>query len=78
MNIDTNESCPMCSGNGKIDSSLLLVDKIETKINKLISEQKGPIHISTHPFTASYLNQKKVGLNLLLAQNGVKNINVKF
>ena len=59
MNIDTNESCPMCSGNGKIDSSLLLVDKIETKINKLISEQKGPIHISTHPFTASYLNQKK-------------------
>ena len=59
MNIDTDENCPMCSGNGKIDSSLLLVDKIEAKIHTLTSTQKGPIHISTHPFAASYINQRK-------------------
>ena len=59
MNIDTHENCPMCSGNGKIDSSLLLVDKIEAKIHTLTSTQKGPIHISTHPFAASYINQRK-------------------
>ena len=59
MNIDTDENCPMCSGNGKIDSSLLLVDKIEAKIHTLTSTQKGPIHISTHPFVASYINQRK-------------------
>ena len=30
MNIDTGEECPMCIGKGKIDSSLLLIDTIES------------------------------------------------
>ena len=58
MNIDTQENCPMCSGNGKIDSSLLLIDQIETKIHNLSETQKGIIHLSTHPFVASYINKK--------------------
>jgi ribonuclease G len=58
MNIDTQEKCPMCSGNGKIDSSLLLVDQIETKLHNLSETTKGMIHISTHPFVASYINKK--------------------
>ena len=33
MNIETQENCPMCSGNGKIDSSLLLIEQIETNID---------------------------------------------
>jgi ribonuclease G len=49
----------MCSGNGKIDSSLLLIDQIETKIHNIIETQKGIIHISTHPFVASYINKKE-------------------
>ena len=32
MNIDTMESCPMCAGKGKIDSSLILIETIENKI----------------------------------------------
>jgi ribonuclease G len=59
MNIDTQENCPMCSGNGKIDSSLLLIDQIETKIHNMNENRKGMIHISTHPFVASYINRKE-------------------
>ncbi len=59
MNIDTQENCPMCSGNGKIDSSLLLIDQIETKIHNINENQQGMIHISTHPFVASYINRKE-------------------
>ena len=59
MNIDTQESCPMCSGNGKIGSSLLLIDQIETKLQNLTENQKGNIHMSTHPFVASYINKKE-------------------
>ena len=58
MNIETQENCPMCSGNGKIDSSLLLIDKIETKIHNLSKTKKEIIHIATHPFVASYVNKK--------------------
>ena len=58
MNIDTQENCPMCSGNGKIDSSLLLIDQIETKIHNLVLAKTNKIHISTHPFVASYINKK--------------------
>ena len=59
MNIDTQESCPMCSGKGKIDSSLLLVGQIETKLHNLSETTKGNIHISTHPFVAAYINKKE-------------------
>ena len=59
MNIDTQENCRMCFGNGIIDSSLLLIDQIETKIHNLSEAQKGVIHISTHPFVASYINKKE-------------------
>ncbi len=58
MNIDTREHCPMCIGNGKIDSSLLLIDTIENKIKNLIDKSdNGKIRISTHPFIASHINK---------------------
>ena len=58
MNIDTRENCPMCVGNGKIDSSLLLIDTIENKIKNLIEKSdNGKIRISTHPFIASHINK---------------------
>jgi ribonuclease G len=59
MTIDTQESCPMCSGDGKIDSSLLLIDQIETKLHNLTETHKGDIQISTHPFVESYINKKE-------------------
>ena len=55
--IDTMENCPMCSGNGKIDSSLLLIETIENKISELVKAQKEEIKIATHPFIASHINK---------------------
>lgn len=72
MNIDTQEDCPMCSGNGKIDSSLLLIDQIETKIHHLIENKKGKIHISTHPFVASYINKKEGWFSLSISKKWCK------
>ncbi len=58
MNIETKESCPMCVGNGKIDSSLLLIDTIENKIRNMVDKsENGKIRISTHPFIASHINK---------------------
>ncbi len=58
MNIDTRENCPMCVGDGKIDSSLLLIETIENKIKNLIEKSdNGKINISTHPFIASHINK---------------------
>ena len=57
MKIDTQEKCPMCTGNGKIDSSLLLIETIENKISNLSKTQKGEIVIATHPFIESHINK---------------------
>jgi len=58
MNIETKEKCPMCVGNGKIDSSLLLIDTIENKIRNMVEKsENGKIKISTHPFIASHINK---------------------
>ena len=57
MDIDTSEKCPMCTGNGKIDSSLLLVDTIENKIENLTKVHQREIKIATHPFVASHINK---------------------
>jgi len=59
ITIDTQEKCPMCTGNGRIDSSLLLIDQIETKLHNLTETHKGDIQISTHPFVESYINKKE-------------------
>ena len=57
LTIDTLENCPMCSGGGKIDSSLLLIDQIENKLANLTVIKSNKIKIATHPFVASYINQ---------------------
>ena len=45
------------AGNGKIDSSLQLIDKIENRIFELTKEIKGEIQIATHPFICSHINK---------------------
>ena len=59
MTIETQEDCPLCSGKGKIESSILLIQQIENKIESLCENSKSNIHISTHPFVASYINKKE-------------------
>ena len=57
MTIDTMEKCPMCTGNGKIDSSLLLIETIENKIQNLTEKHDKEVKIATHPFVASHINK---------------------
>ena len=45
LTIDTKEKCPMCSGDGKIDSSLSLIDQIENKIANLTVIKSNKIKI---------------------------------
>ena len=78
MNIETQESCPMCSGNGKIDSSLLLIDQIENKISHLANKSKTKIHISTHPFVASYINKKDGWFSQSISNHWAKKLNRKI
>ena len=78
MNIDTQEDCPMCSGNGKIDSSLLLVDEIEAKIQTLSATKKETIHISTHPFVASYINKRNGWFTSSISKEWSKKFNKKI
>lgn len=78
MNIETQENCPMCTGSGKIDSSLLLIEQIETKIHNLTETIKGNIHISTHPFVASHINEKEGWFSNSICGKWAKKFNRKI
>lgn len=75
MSIDTQENCPMCTGTGKIDSSLLLIEQIENKIHTLVENTKSNIHISTHPFVASYINKKEGWFSKSISKKWSKKFN---
>ncbi len=75
ITVETQEECPMCAGDGKIDSSLLLVDKIEEKIENLVKINKGDIHVSTHPFVESYINKKEGWFSSSIAKKWCKKYN---
>jgi len=58
INIVTTETCPDCSGSGKITNSILIESQIESYLEYLVS--KTPyryFHIKTNPFVAAYLKQ---------------------
>jgi ribonuclease G len=56
VEIKTKENCPTCAGTGKIESTLLLFDKIENQIEILIA---GKIKFSllVHPFLEAYITK---------------------
>jgi ribonuclease G len=56
--IETSESCPTCSGTGKIKSALLLQEDIEDMIEYLIEKQleKG-FYLAVHPFIHAFLTK---------------------
>lgn len=56
VQIATQETCPSCGGTGKIQSSLLLIERIEDMIDQLIQIGK-PFRIQVHPFIDSYIRK---------------------
>ena len=58
MDVNVEETCPTCFGRGKIKSSILFTDQLESKIDRLVNKigvKKFNLHV--HPYVAAYINQ---------------------
>lgn len=58
MDVAVEESCPTCHGTGKIKSSILFTDQLESKIDNLVNKigiRKFTLHV--HPYVAAFINQ---------------------
>lgn len=63
MDVVVDEECPTCFGRGTIKSSILFVDQLESKIDRLVNSigvKKFYLHV--HPYVAAYINQGVVSL----------------
>ena len=63
MDVNVEETCPTCFGKGKIKSSILFTDQLESKINRLVNKigiKSFSLHV--HPYVAAYINQGIVSL----------------
>ena len=58
MDVAVEESCPTCHGTGKIKSSILFTDQLESKIDRLVNKigiKRFTLHV--HPYVAAFINQ---------------------
>ena len=63
MDVAVEESCPTCHGTGKIKSSILFTDQLESKIDRLINKigiRRFTLHV--HPYVAAFINQGVISL----------------
>lgn len=63
MDVNVEENCPTCGGTGRIKSSILFTDTLESKIDTLVNKlgiNKFRLHV--HPFVAAYINQGIISL----------------
>ncbi len=63
MDVNVEEDCPTCFGSGKIKSSILFTDQLESKIDNLVNKigiKKFYLHV--HPYVAAYINQGMLSL----------------
>lgn len=63
MDVAVEESCPTCHGTGKIKSSILFTEQLESKIDRLVNKigiRKFTLHV--HPYVAAYINQGIISL----------------
>lgn len=63
VNITTQEKCPTCSGTGQIESSLLIVDKLERHLREILKAHSS-IKVYVHPFLDAYLKKGLLSLQL--------------
>ena len=58
MDVNVEETCPTCFGKGKIKSSILFTEQLESKIDQLVNKigvKRFTLHV--HPYVAAYINQ---------------------
>jgi len=54
----TTEVCPSCTGSGKVEASINLVQTLEGQANSLVKSKKlDKLRISVHPYVESYLTK---------------------
>jgi ribonuclease G len=57
IKISTGETCPSCSGTGKIRSSQLLLDDIEKHVKYLKANLNSDFQLHVHPILHSHLTK---------------------
>lgn len=58
MDVNVEETCPTCFGKGKIKSSILFTDQLESKIDSLVNKiGVKTFYLHVHPYVAAYINQ---------------------
>ena len=63
IDVAVEESCPTCHGTGKIKSSILFTDQLESKIDRLVNKigiSRFSLHV--HPYVAAFINQGVLSL----------------
>jgi ribonuclease G len=63
MDVTVDETCPTCFGKGKIKSSILFTDTLESKIDYLVNKLKmKKFTLYIHPYIAAYVNQGMISM----------------
>ena len=63
MDVNVEETCPTCFGKGKIRSSFLFTEQLESKIDRLVNKigiKKFFLHV--HPYVAAYINKGLISI----------------
>ena len=63
VDVNVEETCPSCFGSGKIKSSILFTDQLESKIDNMVNKigiKKFYLHV--HPYVAAFINQGFISL----------------
>lgn len=76
--IPVQEKCPVCEGTGKIKSSSLFIDEIESNVKYLLQEQnEKSIIMQVHPFVHAYLTKGLVSIRRKWIWKYHKRINIQ-
>ena len=63
MDVNVEETCPTCFGKGKIKSSILFTDQLESTIDILVNKIGiKKFYLYVHPYVAAYINQGVISL----------------
>lgn len=63
MDVNVEETCPTCFGKGKIKSSIIITDQLESKIDRLVNKiGVKTFYLHVHPYVAAYINKGFVSL----------------
>ena len=63
MDVNVEETCPTCFGKGKIKSSIIFTDQLESKIDRLVNKiGVKTFYLHVHPYVAAYINKGFVSL----------------